>query len=105
MKSRYFNLKQDFSIVQLPSEADSFADLDDNADNSDAEDELSHLVQGQDGACTLPEIIAAENDVPICSEFADDTWDETFMNEFQPNSSAEAQVSSDENECEQPLNE
>ena len=35
-------LKQDFSIVQLPSEADPFADLDDSADNGDAEDELSH---------------------------------------------------------------
>ena len=96
-------LEQDFTIVQLPSETDPFADLDDSADNSDAEDELLHLmnaVQGSDGACTLQEIMTAENEVPICYEFADDTWDATFMSELQPNSS-EACVSSDEDESEQ----
>ena len=44
-------LKQDFRIVNLPSEEDPFADLDDSVDNNDAEDELTHLinvVQGQD---------------------------------------------------------
>ena len=46
----------------------------------------------------MKEIIDAENDIPICSEFADDTWDEVFMNQLPSNSSAEAQVSSDEDE-------
>ena len=55
-----------------------------------------NVVQGRDGACTLQEIIAAESEVPICSEFADDTWDEAFMNKLQPDTSAEAQISSDE---------
>ena len=54
-------------------------------------------------ACTLEEIIDAENDVPICSEFANETWDETFMNELQPISSAEAQVSSEEDKCDQDM--
>ena len=67
------------------------------------EDELLHLmnaVQGSDSACTLQEVMTAENEVPICFEFADDTWDGTFMNGLQPNSS-EACISSDEDECEQ----
>ena len=46
----------------------------------------------------MKEIVDAENDIPICSEFADDTWDEVFMNQLPSNSSAEAQVSSDEDE-------
>ena len=96
-------LEQDFTIVQLPSEADPFADLDDSVDNSDADGELLHLmsaVQGSDGACTLKEIITAEDEVPICSELADDTWDETFMSELLLNTS-EACISSGEDECEQ----
>ena len=95
-------LAQDFTIVQLPSQSDPFTDLDDSADGSDEEDELLHLmnaVQGSDGACTVQEMMTAENEVPICSEFSDDTWDEQFMTELQPNSS-EACVSSDEDECE-----
>ena len=44
--------------------------------------------------------MTAEDEVPICSEFADDTWDETFTSELQPNTS-EACISSDEDECEQ----
>ena len=99
-------LKQDFSIVDLPSEADPFADLDETADSGHEEEELTHLinaVQGQDCACTLEEIIDAENDIPICTEFADDTWDETFMNELQPICSSEAQLSSEEDECEQDM--
>ena len=101
--SRY--LKQDFSVVDLPSEADPFADLDETADNGHAEEELTHLmnaVQGQDCACTLEEIFAAENDIPICSEFADDNRDETFMDELQP-SISEVQVSSEEDECDQDM--
>ena len=35
-----------------------------------------NAVQGSDGACTLQEMMTAENEVSICSEFADDTWDE-----------------------------
>ena len=69
-------------------------------DNSDADDKLLHLMnafQGCDGACTLKEIMTAEDEVPICSEFADDTWNETFMNELQPNTT-EACISSDEAE-------
>ena len=98
-------LAQDFTIVQLPSQSDPFTDLDDSADGSDEEDELLHLmnaVQGLDGACTVQEMMTAENEVPICSEFSDDTWDEQFMTELQPNSS-EACVSSDEDECEQDI--
>ena len=69
-------LEQYFTIVQLPSEADPFADLDYSVDNSDADDELLHLMnafQGCDSACTLKEIMTAEDEVSICSEFADDT--------------------------------
>ena len=57
------------------------------------------ISQGFDGACTLKEIMTAEDEVPICSELTDDTWDETFMNELQPNTS-ETCISSDEDECE-----
>ena len=49
-------LEEDFTIVQLSSEADPFADLDDSVDNSDADDELLQMmnaIQGSDGACTL----------------------------------------------------
>ena len=98
-------LAQDFTIVQLPSQNDPFTDLDDSAEGSDEEDELLHLmnaVQGSDGACTVQEMMTAENEVPICSEFSDDTWDEQFMTELQPNSS-ETCVSSDEDECEQDI--
>ena len=47
-------------------------------------------------------MMTAENEVPICSEFSDDTWDERFMTELQPKSS-EACVSSDEDECEHDI--
>ena len=96
-------LEQDFTVVQLPSETDLFTDMNDSADNSDAEDELLHVmnaVQGSDSARTLQEIMTAENEASIRSECADNTWNETSMSEFQPNSS-EACASSDENECEQ----
>ena len=94
------NLEQDFTIVQLPSEAYPFAGLDDSVDNCDADDKLLHLMsafQGSDGACALKEIITAEYEVPICYEFSDDTWNETFMSELLPNTS-EACISSDEDE-------
>ena len=65
-------LEQDFTIVQLPSEANPFAELDDSVNNSDELLHLMNAVQGFDGACTLKEIMTAEDEVPICSEFADD---------------------------------
>ena len=52
----YFRAKFHYYIYNyVPSEADPFTDLDDSVDNSDADDELIHLVsavQGSDGACT-----------------------------------------------------
>jgi len=29
-------------------------------------------------------LISAEDGVPVCAEFADDTWDEEFMSELGP---------------------
>ena len=98
-------LEKDITVVQLHvlSQRDPFTDFDDSADGSDTEDELLHLmnaVQGSDGACTLhARNDEAENEVSICSEFAD-TRDEQFMAELQPNSS-EARVITDEDECKQ----
>ena len=88
----------------MPSEADPFADLDDNTDNSDAEELLllMNVVQGSDAACAPYKKLLR---LKMKSQFVQslqmiDTWDETFMSELQPNNS-ETQISSDEDECEQ----
>ena len=83
--------------MHLATKADPFAELDDFVENSDVEYVLDHLIdvlQGQDGACTLKEIIDAENEAPICSESVDAAWDEIVLNELQPKRNVEAQVSS-----------
>ena len=52
-----------------------------------ANPELSDLIswlQGSDDACEVPDLASAEDHLPICAEFADDTWNEQFMSELGP---------------------
>jgi len=40
--------------------------------------------QGKDDACGVSDLASAEDQVPVCAEFADDKWDEEFMSELGP---------------------
>ena len=49
--------------------------------------ELSDLIaklQHEDDACEVSDLTSAEDNIPVCAEFADDKWDEEFMPEFEP---------------------
>ena len=42
---------------------------------------MSELIakhQDKDDACKVSDLLSAEDDVPVCVEFADDKWDEEF---------------------------
>ena len=41
-------------------------------------------VQGPENVCSLSEFLTAEDEIPICAEFDDITWDEEFMAELGP---------------------
>ena len=101
-------LRHDFLVVQpmISAEIDPFVDIDDH-DLSDLVDttssdelvELIHRVHGSEHACSLSELLAAESEIPICSEFAESTWDEEFMAEVGPQSMEVCQNSDDDEEC------
>ena len=84
-------LRKDFSIVQpvITAQTDPFADIDEENECEVDEQELSELIlslQGPENACSLSELLTAESDIPVCSEFADLTWDDEFMAELGPQS-------------------
>ena len=48
--------------------------------------ELIHRVHGSENASSVSEFLAAESEIPICSECTDSVWDEEFMAEIGPRS-------------------
>ncbi len=47
---------------------------------------LIHQVQGSENVCSISELLSAELEIPVCSEFSDSTWDEQFTAEVGPHS-------------------
>ena len=87
-------LTKSFQVVKslrISEESDPFLDID-HGENDDEHtkvgdqelDELIGKLQDKDDTCDLLDLISAEDDVPVCAEFADDTWDEEFMSELGP---------------------
>lgn len=87
-------LTKSFQVVQplrISEENDPFLDID-HGENDDertegGDQELDELISNltdKDDACDMLDLISAEDDVPVCAEFADDTWDEEFMSELGP---------------------
>ena len=60
----------------------------DESDDAGCEElaELIHRVHGSENASSVSELLAAESEIPICSEFTDCAWDEEFMAEIGPQS-------------------
>ena len=86
-------LQNDFLLVcRMGSPGnDPFDDIDDfiseDNDLSGLDSELTDLIKGVlgDGEyCSAQELISAESDLPVCPEFADDTWEEDFMADLDP---------------------
>ena len=46
--------------------------------------ELFYCVEGVHNACSITDLITAESELPICSEFADESWNDEFMAEIVP---------------------
>ena len=86
-------LTESFEVVQpsrISEDHDPFLDIDEGEqeDNSEVSDqELSELIakfQDKDDACEVSNLLSAEDDMPMCTEFADDKWDEEFMSDLGP---------------------
>ena len=86
-------MKSDFTLVRtvVSGDKDPFADNDsaDRADITTIDSELADLVKGVQGdqdQCSALDLISAESDIPVCAEFADETWEEDFIAELGPQS-------------------
>ena len=44
--------------------------------------ELIHCVHGSENASTVSELLAAESEIPVCSEFTESSWDEECLDEL-----------------------
>ena len=60
--------------------------------------ELFYRVQGAHIACSITDLITAESELPTCSEFADESWNDEFMAEIGPRSKDRC-LSSDEDDA------
>ena len=88
-------LTKSFEVVQplwTSEETDPFADIDNDTEDTDdspgiIDFELSDLIsqlQGSEDACSVNDLVSAECTLPVCSEFAEENWDEEFMTELGP---------------------
>ena len=86
-------LTESFQVVQpsrISEESDPFLNIDEGKEGDDTEvsdQELSELtakLHDKDDACEVPDLVSAEDDVPVCAEFANDKWDEEFMSDLAP---------------------
>ena len=79
------------SQLSVSDEDDPFEEFDDNSDSDlvDIDGELADLIRGVQGDaehCSPLELISAKSDLSVCSEFADETWEDEFMDSLGPNS-------------------
>ena len=89
-------------------EADPFADIDEGTEDADSssnimDTELSDLIsqlQGSEDACSASDLVSAEEALPVCSEFTDETWDEEFLAELGPRDKSPCPDEQSENEGE-----
>ena len=85
-------LHSDFSVVShlQTATSDPFSDIDccfsDEIDDGGCEElaMLIHSIQGPENTCSVSELLSSESEIPICTDFADNTWDEDFMAEIGP---------------------
>ena len=92
MLSKGWYLTETFQIVQplrISEDSDPFLYTDKNYEDGDGTElqessDLTAKLQDKDDACEVSDLISAENDVPICAEFANDKWDEELMSELLP---------------------
>ena len=76
--------------MRINEENDRFSDIDESDEDDDMEmtdPELSGLIsqlQGSDDVCEVSDVVSAEDHLPTCAEFADDTWNKQFMSELRP---------------------
>ncbi len=87
-------LTESFQVVQairISEDSDPFLDIDESNEDDDEtalhEQELNDLtakLQEEDDACEVSDLASAEDDVPVCAEFADDKWDDEFMSGLGP---------------------
>ena len=89
-------------------EADPFADIDNDTEDTDSDldimdTELSDLIsrlQDSEDACSVSDLVSAEEALPVCSEFTDETWDEEFLAELGPRDKSQCLDELSENEGE-----
>ena len=99
-------LHYDFSVVSplIPTGTDPFSDIDtcdlDETDYASSEEleGLIQQVQWSGNVCSVSELLAAEYEIPICSEFSHNTWEEEFMAELGPQTK---EVCEHDDECDQ----
>ena len=87
-------LTKSFQVVKslrISEESDPFLEIDhgetDDEHTKVGDQELDELIDklhDKDDTCDVLNWISAEDGVPVCAEFADDTWDEEFMSELGP---------------------
>ena len=89
-------------------EDDPFADIDNGTEDTDRDldimdTELSDLIsrlQDCEDACSVSDLVSAEEALPVCSEFTDETWDEEFLAELGPRDKSQCLDELSENEGE-----
>ena len=78
--------------MRLSEESDPFLDIDEyeGDDTEVCNQELGELIaklqdsEDSDNTSEASDLVSAEDDVPVCAEFADDKWDKEFMSELGP---------------------
>ena len=71
------------SVGVLQSEADPFEGCDNDGSDDTELNDLILRVQTEN-SCSVQELIAGEDDIPVCTELDDDNWDEVFFSELGP---------------------
>ena len=102
-------MRQDFSVVArlVPagSDAFSFSAIDD-FERDKSEDsgcaELEEHYSLQENACDISELLTLESEIPVCSEFADTTWDEELVAKVGPQSKELCEQDDNENDRDGP---
>ena len=79
----FYNLLRSFkvSVWAIQADIDSAPLVKDEAVDKELA-ELFYRVQGAHNACSITDLITAESELPACSEFDDESWNDEFMAEL-----------------------